>query len=85
MHSLNGSVIEQVPAYKYLSIWIHNDLSFKKHKNELVKLVNVKWVSYVEIKLVVLWLAGSELLNTFFYLFLTMVMPSTEVKLSCTL
>jgi hypothetical protein len=41
-YSLDGSPIDRVPAYKYLSIWIDKDLMFKKHTFELVKKLRFK-------------------------------------------
>lgn len=31
IYSLDGSLIERVSAYKYLSVWIYKDLTFKKN------------------------------------------------------
>ena len=32
--SANGTCIEKVPQYKYLSIWLDNNLNFKHHINK---------------------------------------------------
>ena len=45
-HTLDGSPIECVPAYKYLVIWIDMDLTFKKHVHELVKKLIFKVVFF---------------------------------------
>jgi hypothetical protein len=41
IYALDGSFIEQVPAYKYLDFWIEDNWAFKKHMDELVK-----WLSF---------------------------------------
>jgi hypothetical protein len=42
VHSLDGSPIERVPAYKYLGIWIYMDVTLNKQIDELVKKLRFK-------------------------------------------
>ena len=40
--SLDGSRINQVSAYKYIGIWLDDELSFKMHIDELCKRLKIK-------------------------------------------
>jgi hypothetical protein len=52
IYPIDCSPIDQVPAYKYMCIWIDKDLIVFKHMDELLKKsYNLKWASFLEIDL----------------------------------
>ena len=78
---LDGSLIERVPAYAYLGVWIDKDVTFKKRIDDLVKKLRLK-VGLLKKKKKILpfqeQLAddGSQL----FCQFLNMVTPFTRMQ-----